>query len=109
MFGDGEAEAFEAVEFFGVVGEDAEFGKAEVAEDLGADAEVAAVHELAGGAGIVRAFEVVEALQEGAAAGFLAEVDDGALAGGLNEAKGGGERVAGIGGHGVKDVAEEIF
>jgi hypothetical protein len=45
LVGDEEAEAFEAVEFFRVVGEDAELGEAEVAEDLGADAEVAAVHQ----------------------------------------------------------------
>ncbi len=47
LFGDGEAEAFEAEEFLGAVGEDAEFGESEVAEDLCADAEVSAVHDSA--------------------------------------------------------------
>ena len=46
LVGDGEAEAFQAEEFFGAVGEEPKFAQAQVAEDLGTDAEIAPVQSL---------------------------------------------------------------
>jgi len=109
LFVDAESEAFEAEEFFGAVGHDAEFCEAEVAEDLGADAEVSAIHD-GGAGGMLGAFlKFVEAVEECEAAGFLAEVDEGAFAGILDHFERGGEFLAGGGAPGAKDVAQEMF
>ena len=43
------------------------------------------------------------------AAGFLSEIDDRTLAGGLDEAERGGEGIAGVGAGGMEDVAEQIL
>lgn len=44
LLGDFEAVAFEADDFFGVVGEEADFVEAKIDEDLGAEAVFAEVH-----------------------------------------------------------------
>ena len=75
LVGDGDAVAFEGDDFFGMVGEDADVAKAEVDEDLGADAGFMLDHALAGGFAIELAARVNVNLRKyaGLCCGFNAE------------------------------------
>ena len=116
FFYDREAVAFDAVNFFGVVGHDADFSQAEIAEDLAADAVVAFVdgeaESLVGFDGVVAFFLEgvgVELVGEADAAAFLAEVDEGAFAFLFDHLHGGGELGAAIAAGAAEDVAGEAF
>ncbi len=125
LLDDFKAEGVEAGVGLGVVGEDAELGEAEVAEDLAADADVALVDGVgAGGDGIgageVGCVDVVAiAAMEGAvdfledatevvANPFGPHVEQRAAAGVLNHLERLAELLAGGVGGFVEDIAQEI-
>src|SRR5262245_43177716 len=114
---DRQPESIETIKLLGPIGEDSELREAQVTKDLRADAEVAAVHEggsggaggPGGGWGGLFRFKFVEAVKEGEAARFLAQVDDRAFAGRLYQLQRCLQRLAGFGARSMKNVAEHMF
>ena len=116
LFDDFEAVAVESDNFFGVVGEEADFLEAEVDEDLGTDAvfaEVGVVAEFEVGVdGVVALFlEFVGAdfSGEADAAAFLAHVEEDAFAGVGDSFHSLAQLAAAVATLGAEDVAGEAF
>ena len=116
LLGDREAVALEADDLFRVVGEDADAGQAEVAEDLGADPVVAQVGgqaELEVGLDRVGAFLLqlvgAQLVQQADPAPLLGEVEEDAAALALDHRERRFQLFAAVAAHAVEDVAGEAL
>ena len=116
LLGDREAVALEADDLFRVVGEDADAGQAEVAEDLGADPVVAQVGgqaELEVGLDRVGALLLqlvgAQLVQQADPAPLLGEVEEDAAALALDHRQRRVELLAAVAAHAVEDVAGEAL
>ena len=115
-FGDADAVLFEGGDFFGVVGDEADGGNVQEAEDLGGEFEVAAVGGVAeleigfdGVATVVLELVGAELGHEADAAAFLLFVEEDAAAGVGDGGEGELELLAAVAAEGVEDVAGEAL